>query len=667
MKKATAIMLAAIIVLSIGCVGVWADENNNPEDEVIYQLQDFDSDNNEVINTTQADIEEGHWNVDALGNISPEIYKDFPMQVNSDFDNFARLNMSFTYFKVVGDNESAIFEMTDRDTGDVYYTAELSTENNYIYLENVPINKVYNLTISESFDSKENTYSAVIVTSYAPAEMPTNVYIGENANPTSVSIADSISISEVAEEDTTIINEGVKTIEIENSENDITVMQPNELQEYYNSLSDNKLYCIQTNSVSDFTSDHYIGFFTKSPEYVNNQIFVPSYKFYYADTFSDVMPLASRGPFSGINGTIVKNDAKIYDYLWDAKFSLPTGDNTDYIIIKHTFKRAGRYTVETLGNLETTAEIWDASSEYATPTYTNFSRGSASNGGNFKQEYTVVSGLTMYWVILNEDYESGSSVFRITADNYSNECSNSIYDLEQNNTRTTSNVIYNEDIDYPGDVDVYYADNRTELGEFGFEVVNNSSYAIKALIQYSVGSMDSLWTVKEQTVNPYQEFCYVPNISSTSKHYFVTIRSSSVSRANDNYNMQIISPTKGDPYEPNNTIATATDLNEIAGSSGKIRDLTLHKGDIDYFKFTTDSYQKVLDIWLNEVNGIQYNMELFTYTNGTKNIIATADVDNIYIKTLSPNTTYYICINNQGLGANKYSAVLTTTLEWMIS
>ena len=658
-------------MLCTGFVGVNAteitDETVNTDNEVVYQLQDLNANDGSTIDTTQADIEEGHWNVDALGDVSPEIYKNFPMQVNSDYDNMARLNMSFTYFKVVDDGDSADFIMTDRSSGEVYYSQELTTDSNTIYLEDVPINHVYNLTITENFDGETADYGAVIETIYDTANMPGNVYIGENPDPNNNIFAENVSIAKVKENNQTITDEdGNITIISDMNEGDIISVNVSDLQTYYESIDDSDIYCIQTDASSSLTTEHYIGFFSKSSELSGMGIFVPKHKFYYADEYTEASAIAN--PIIPLTGQDVLEEAEDYTYLEDGNFSFASF--SDYIVIRHTFPNYGSFVVETIGNPFIECDIWDAGySDTAVPTYSSSLRGNP----NISQRMTVTANLVMYWVIQFEDVREGNSIFRIRSIDYTGDRSNSIYDLELNNTRTESDRVFNEYIDYPGDVDIYYADNSEDTGEFSFRITNNSSNSIYMKVQDRINSSSPLWQYVDRRVNPKATAVYTLRVRNTDTHYFATVRTSTPTSSNENYSMEIVSPFKCDPYEPNDSMRTATDLVALKGYSGTINDLTLHFGDRDYFKFTTGSTtHRTLDIWLNKVNGIQYNMDLYKYNNsGASELVASSSDfdtgDYIYLNNLSPNTTYYICVNNRGLGADAYSAVMTTTLDWVIS
>ncbi len=658
----------ATCMLCTGFVGVNAteitDETVNTDNEVVYQLQDLNANDGSTIDTTQADIEEGHWNVDALGDVSPEIYKNFPMQVNSDYDNMARLNMSFTYFKVVDDGDSADFIMTDRSSGEVYYSQELTTDSNTIYLEDVPINHVYNLTITENFDGETADYGAVIETIYDTANMPGNVYIGESANINNTIMAESVNVAKAVDNDRFISDEnGNITIISEVDENNIISISVDKLQSYYDNINDNDIYCIQTDATSELLTEHYIGFFSKSPELSGMGIFVPKHKFYYADEYSEISTIAN--PIIPLTGKEVYDEAGEYEYLQDGTFAFTRF--SDYIVIKHVFPQYGSFVIETVGNPTIDCDVWTANSPTSTPTYSY----SLLGYPNISEETTVTAGVVLYWVIQFNDVMEGNSIFRIRSTDFPSDRSNSIYDLEQNNNRTISDRIYNEYIEYAGDVDIYYANTASENGEYSFNMTNNSSSIMKMIVQYRTTPTSVLWQLATRTVNPGRTVINSVRTSNTSYHYFATVRADGSTIRNLNYSMEIMSPYRGDPYEPNNTWQTATDLVNIKGYSGKITDLTIHKNDIDYLKFTTGSSMHTVDLWLHEADGMQYNMYLYKLNSGGNLELISSEKDfdtgdYIYLTNISPNTTYYIRIDNVGLGANTYSAAVGAIFDWSI-
>lgn len=137
------------------------------EDNAVYTL--IGEDGNEIV-YTQADLDAGHWNVDALGSESPYVYTAFPMNVDKFVNDYGELQLELRYLKTIGDSDSATVTLTDMDTEeDVFTTQNLG---GMIYTNALKMDTDYILTLSETFDGETTEYTQVVSPYYAEAEMP---------------------------------------------------------------------------------------------------------------------------------------------------------------------------------------------------------------------------------------------------------------------------------------------------------------------------------------------------------------------------------------------------------------------------------------------------------------------------------------------------------------
>ncbi len=264
--------------------------------------------------------------------------------------------------------------------------------------------------------------------------------------------------------------------------------------------------------------------------------------------------------------------------------------------------------------------------------------------------------------LFNDGFGDGRALFRIKASDYT-ETTNSYYDLLQadndpneRDVRHPNNVMKTETIDYIGDVDVYFVDNRTEHGKFSMTVENapspDSNQSIKMEVRRIATGFDGrefLTTDVFRVIEVGKKTSYVFNFEAGTKYfiYFCSAKPLMSDSVSDRYRFEVLPPSSGDPYEPNNTIDTATAWEDVTPSQ-----VTLHKGDVDYFTFVTGNKLYALDAGLSKVNNVAYNMSLIQFVNGTETVLAEREDNSTYLPLvdLEPNSRYYIKVDANGLG-----------------
>ena len=665
-KKLISCTLVSMMVMSLA-VSPTTFAQTTENDEIVYSIKDISSGNDEYINTTQQDITDGHWNVAALGENSPEIYKDFPVTVNKYVDSSAKLNIKFNYLKLLSHNDSASLTVTNRLTNEVCYTKSFA-ENDYAFeIENILLDNVYNLELTETFNGETATYSAVIETKRAAAQMPDNIYIDNSSNAQINVIADMLTVYEIADNAETEIEDedgNIYVIPNINAPQPAT-MTPAEFQQYYTDIDNNSLYRIETVVNVNGIEEEFTGYFSKSTELADYGIFMPDYTFHHGDSYSDIAPLAFPSVMPGLTASEVLENPYLYQSMEDVSFTLPTSDDKDYVVIKFVFPHTGMYTIETVGNVATAAEIWQQkpNGEFG---YLNYSY---RNNDDFTMNIGQTVNYVWYFVIYFQTADYGRSIFRIKSNDYPDDRINSVCGVVDGGDKDACNVKYLEDIDYKGDVDSFYVDNST-AGVYGFRLTNLSDTVLTMkILERDQTDPAVLWSIATKEVKSNRTTTYMPSLNA-SGDYVVSVKATYPVEYDMSYEIEIISPTKGDAYEPNNSFAQAVDLADLAGMEGEINNITLHKGDVDYFKFTTGQYGSYFVAYLNLVNNIQYNMDLYKSTSTTPVLIASSTdyptEDTIEEYDLEPSTVYYVCINNDGLGADAYTSILTTYLSYEI-
>lgn len=638
-------------------------------DNAVYQVRNLKTD--EMVTTYQNDIETGHWNVDALGADSPVIFEEFPMRIDSRVDYYGKLNIMFEYLKELSDTDQATFSMADRDTGEIYYTADLAA-NSFVELSDVPMDRIFNVTLTENFDGAEAVYSRVIKTENKRAEMPLNVSL-DSVGETAGMQAHSLELVELneADEETTVDVDGNEVVVV-GQRNTISIL-PEELPAYYDSLSADRLYKVFAGAGENETSKTFEGFISTYDGGRDYGVFMPGFSSYsedgYAALENQVRPFAVNGsseePESGLTPGEVTRNALEYNYMDDREILISReSTGRDYFVVHFTCFENTPFQIETISNDDITVELWSMDKGASKPIYEYAMLGKPS----VSEGYRTLAGNEIYLVIFFDGFGDGRALFRIRATEYGDQ-TNSYYDLlklesEAKPARQKNNVLVTEYIDYLGDVDVYYVDNTTETGAFSMTAenkatVSNGEAMVMEVRRIATGLDGREFITRDSShdIGTGVKKSYVFTFEAGTKYfiYFYSKYPTFSTSKDDPYQFKISLPTMGDPYEPNDSVATATAWEDVTPTK-----VTLHKGDVDYFTFTTNHKLYALDAGLSKVNNIAYNMSLIQLVNGVETVLAERENNSTYLPTveLEPNSRYYIKVDAEDLG-NVYAASLS--------
>ena len=314
MKKTrlmSAFLATAVLSGVIGSVPVIAEE-----DTVLYTYQ---NEQGETVNITQSEIDAGHWNVDALGDRAPVVYKDFPVIMNPSVDDFANLAIEFQYLKDTTAEETATVTFTDMYTGEISESLDLT--NGTAYTENLPMDGYYRVTVTEQFSGETaKEYARYISTAYETAEMPEYV-----TNPTAddtdyISIVDTAKIALA----TTTDENGRMVFDADVAA--YTNVPANEWIEYCKTLEEDKLYLVS----AGFGVKEKRGFISTYDWGEDLGIFNPGYTLYDEDISQKPMTTAFDPNTIGENYLLYSQE---YYYYGDALFNAGTNN---YAVLNYT-------------------------------------------------------------------------------------------------------------------------------------------------------------------------------------------------------------------------------------------------------------------------------------------------------------------------------------------
>ena len=645
----------------------------NITDEVVYQVSDMTT--GELITTYQSDIDMGHWNVEALGEDSPHIFEEFPVKISSSVDYYGNLSISFLYLKKGQEATTAVFEAKDKQSGETYYSADL-TENPKAVLENIPMDKVFDITLTENFGGDDVVYSRVLTTKNKRASMPLNVDITGVSSVEGV-LAESVTIVEldINDEETFIDEDGIEQTIVKKRESN--TMLPNELPEYYNELPENKMYKVFATAGSEAAGKTYDGFISTYPGGAEQGIYEPSFTTYTQERYEELLNQPQMASLYSINGSSpngytesdITTNSNAYNQMDDR--SITTSHYTDFFVVSFMIPETTPYSVEVISNEYVEMEIWLEETE-GDVNYLDYENGNAGLTYTFES----LPARCYYFAISMPEVNDGSAIFRIKATEYGDQ-GNSYYDyVEDTNTDDAENLtgvwhandlVTYDTINYRGDVDVYRLDNRADNGIFYITVTNapkttganpRSDCDIKMLIKRQgngIGGGIVMVTEMEKTITTGSTKGYTFFTESGYNYYIYFYSASDLNNlsVSDAYNFEILNPSFGDTYEPNNTMATATQLNPTGEQF--FDDVTIHKGDVDYYKFTTTAAGMEFYADVFKTMNALYNLSLYKeVSSNSTTLIAEGTASgshNTIEMLLEPNTTYYIKVDGIDVGA----------------
>lgn len=340
LKKLFTMSIAAIMAVSAMSISAFAVDEDS---EIVYSY--VDKDNNEV-NLTCADLEAGHWDKNALGDLIPMAYEDFPMLIEDFIDDYSDLRLDLTYLKKLDDADSVSFTLTDLNDDSVVYTSNIS--KSVFSIPNIEMNKTYKLTISETFDGVTKEHYKAMTTSVEEAEMPEYVKDAETTDETIILVGDVDNLRA-----STFINEEGET-EIDMDMPRYTQVKACDLADYTANLPTNKLYRVYTRDSED---NRYFGFISTRGDI--DGIFMPGVTLHNWERFNSPMPYTSISDFSpeDIRDGVTTPMTGYRDY----EFGF-AGEDRDYEIFKFTIPEEqdsnNWYKIRAYANDSFTMEVW---------------------------------------------------------------------------------------------------------------------------------------------------------------------------------------------------------------------------------------------------------------------------------------------------------------------
>lgn len=605
-------LLTAVLAISVcqtGSLTVFANEIGQAQDTVAYSYASDDG----IVDVSMQQLENENWNVSKLAEEPTALYENFPARIESEVNGYAELSLRISYLKQIEETNQVVLSVKDRETGQIYQSETLDAENDDVVFTNVPMEKIFTLSISETIGGISKDYDAIITTEYAPAAMPDNVSIDGIVDGDGIDDATSVVVRERTRtpEAETITSENVEDedAEIPTEEKERYVIPVNELPQLYQRLNPDKLYSVATSVKVSGEYVLYKGFVKKSDNLAGYGIFTPTYRFYESEE-----ALASRRPMSAFASSDMKYtktqlegmDPYLVTYYEDYFSSLPRPNGDYHRVCKFTTMDDASYTLRTLGPGTTMGYYWTYDSSQSENQLLS-AHVIRNDDGNFQRTIDIAAGVTVYvWI----EVEARARIaFRVDQLGTDDNQSGSLSEIEAAGVRSPNSTVFTHSIDYAGDVDVFYLNNTNSVkGRFSVRVSNNHRASGLKVHVYTLYPDNTIFdeelddgAIIGKNGRGVVEFTSVPEW-----RYFIAVSMEDLTEWGSSYTIEFLPPEEPDHCEKtksNNTYRNATDLSDYPSP---IQGLTLHKGDQDYYKINAGSSGADITVKISKA-GAGYN------------------------------------------------------------
>lgn len=540
------------------------------------------------------------WNTDMIDETTINLYEDFPMQIDKNIGQDMRLDLHFSYLKILSDEDNVQFTMTDLSTDDIVVSEMITAEDTSVVMTDVPNNKQYSLVINENIGGTVSEYIGYITTKHVAANFPVDMTLGNYCiSNNSGETFNNVKIKKVGDNPVCNHEEEESCTDSCKLSSYIDTLTGDELNTFYSTLDRDCYYEMQVRASTEGNEQTYVGFISTYDGGEYEGVFTRGF------TFTKDYPQPEAISDYGISTAASLPDfSTAYSYEYYRTMEMPDID-TDTYLIRFVPPATGYYIIETIGNSDTMMTVYSLTSSGSYNTSIVRSGGTGENARTTRG-VTVTDDFHPVWYfeVENESSDVSAAAFRIVPrdDLYPDDYTNNIYEVQENcDAGIYSNVTNtNCALDYAGDIDI-----------FGYEMTSGNGYIIinnlkkiKATI-YNViddtGYFDDTWVVStinvpayagaEEQINfssgtHYIEISNVelPKVGSTLEGYY-TWESFPYdldvydARRKDAYDIAA-HPTYGDASPQYATVITSFPF---------VDNFTLCRGDSDGFRFTTDA------------------------------------------------------------------------------
>ena len=542
------ILSAAMLMSAVPEMNVSADDN-----DVVYS---YTNDSGTEVNITQADLDEEHWNKNALGDTPPFIYCDFPAKMTGFANDFGELYLDLEYLKNLEDMDNVHLQINTLEKNDLFYETDLETAS--IYSPRIEVGKQYEVILSETINSVTSEYVKIVRAEKSKETLP-DFIINPSENDNEV-----ILIADVDRlRDGIAINEdGV--MEIDRSTASYDKVVANEFYSYCNALESDNIYRIYTKA-EDTTYAGYVSTYNNDIEVYDLVINTYDLDDMLSMSSNDFNSNSIMSLPSGVTAADVENNA-VDMGLTDASFRLrETSNSAKYrayrLILPTKYvngSTTGQFKVTITGTSKISAKIWR---DAGTGSLTYVTQITSSNSTNTKEflidtsDYNICSYMDFYFMVFFTSAVEGYGMINFEpVSNFADDVTGSVYTAyTEESLVSLSNTEYT--LNTASDVDAFaFAYYGTADATYKV-AIKNRSLSDQALLDSGVSGVSgggekylTFWYVYGSTYT-----CWEDNATYTiPKNTDITVYNEITDTGDNGFRMHRrlgVSSSSNDPYQ----------------------------------------------------------------------------------------------------------------------
>lgn len=627
------------------------------------------------------------WNYNLIDQGTEDLYSEFPFSINKLMRQEMKMDLSFLYLKNLEKCDMIEISVTDTDDDSVILSKTLTSEDSSVYLEDVPNNKTYRISVDETIGNDSNQYLGYIETKYVTADFPINITLGSNIiENNSGEELSNLKYKKVGERPVCNHEEDEPCSDECRLSNFIHKISLNDKDTFYDTLDENCYYELQVTSSSGTSSKVNQGFISTYPGGEDDGIFTRGFVFKKSlePTSSPARAPKHRAASATYIGKENFPDAVEYDRFENVMMDF---NNKLGYCFKFIAPETDDYVIETVGNLDLMIEVYKANNDDKLSSLRPSTIKSGGTGNNPRTEYgylvdpddgylpdilyievsmeTDIRGLAAFRIVKKENNISSKDTEPNFRDIVQEACDNGNY----SDTTITANI------EYTGDVDIFGYNVDSGKGYMSLYLEKKTNPELLAKTFYVDGRTDGFdtgWYAEDISTSSTQ-----PGFVEFSKgRYYVEIHRRNIptheeagyygKKAAFQYTFNLYHPKRADKYDlasatgNNNLPSTATQLIRDTDEPNILyaEDATLHKSDSDFYTFTTENYVTSAHILLSQKTcPYLYDISLYDDDDITmlsentwraEKILATGELNRtgrgniIDINGLKPNHKYYV-------------------------
>ncbi len=585
------------------------------------------------------DVSSDNWDSTYVDSTSSKLYEDFPMMINKTIGKDMAMSIEMRYLKNLSEDDNAEVAITDLSDGSVIERYQLTESEKFVIWDDVKNGGQFAVTLTENISGTENEYNGFIKTMYINEDFPVDITLGDRVYNNSKDVEYAyVAMKKVGDEPVCNHAEDEECGENCGTASTLTFLNEDELNTFYSALDSDCYYELQFDGIENGYTTHYQGFISTYPGGEDLGVFMPGYTFETSvpDDFAMQeagIDLANEYEINRASETISSSGFdfvnNVHQYVKYENILMGNLDTDSNYVVEWVVPEEGKYTIETVGNLDTKMYEFTVNSS-GNINSTGYVFRSGGTNGNVSRNISILAGQKRYFVINLERGNGGLCAFRIVRKDYST--GDGISGYRDEVQANCDNGIFSEaknpncKIQYNGDVNIFGYNVTKGTGTLGFRNITTPISLVAYTVSSRVDGIDRMW--KEFSITMYEtdnenenfrerdfsagryyiDICQLDIPAVGSENYFDSVGS------NCGYEFNFYDPALKDDLD----IAADATYGDSPVSPVQItvpytnNTRTIHKGDSDWFTFTTNNQGGDLTAVVKKTrNHIQYTISLY--------------------------------------------------------